>query len=32
VREAARHSFPVGSISDLLGDIERGHLGTTDRS
>jgi hypothetical protein len=29
VREAARHSFPVGSIEDLLGDIERGYLEKT---
>jgi hypothetical protein len=30
VREAARHSYPTGDISEMLADIERGYLGSGD--
>ena len=28
VRAAARHEFPTGDIDEVLGDIERGYLGS----
>ncbi|MGQ0537605.1 MAG: ribbon-helix-helix protein, CopG family [Gemmatimonadaceae bacterium] len=27
IRQGARHSFPVGPIEQMLGEIERGYLG-----
>lgn len=29
VRAGARHRFPTADIDDMLGEIERGYLGTT---
>jgi hypothetical protein len=28
VRVAARHEFPTADIADMIGEIERGYLGT----
>jgi len=30
VRSAAKHSFPTADIDNMLGEIERGYLGTFD--
>jgi hypothetical protein len=31
VRVAARHTFPTGSLEDMLADIEHGYLDTSSR-